>query len=114
MKSRSKQIEPLAPGSTCTSRRETAFRRREPARDWTARARSEVNDPGGGEVNGQFDSPITLPTNLTDLVDISGPLVDVDPKATKAKVLFLIVQGDGANAVTVYGEGAWTGGTSWF
>jgi hypothetical protein len=58
-------------------------------------------------MQGQFDSPITLPGNLADQVGISGPLLDVDPKAEKAKVLFLIVQGEDEDAVTVEGEGTW-------
>jgi hypothetical protein len=68
-------------------------------------------------MHGQFDSPITLPTDPTKQVDISGPLHDVDPKATKARVLFLVIQGDGDNAVTVEGEGTWLRGsedTPWF
>jgi hypothetical protein len=63
-------------------------------------------------VRGQFDSPIKLPRDPAERVRISGPLRDVDPKDTEAKVLFLIVQGEGNDAVTVQGEGSWTRGSS--
>lgn len=63
-------------------------------------------------MRGQFDSPIKLPRNPEERVRISGPLKDVDPKDTQAKVLFLIVQGENKDAVTVQGEGSWTRGSS--
>jgi hypothetical protein len=63
-------------------------------------------------MNGQFTSPINLPADPDAPIGISGPLSDVE--SDRARVLFLIVQGDGPNAVTVCGEGVWTGGPSWF
>jgi hypothetical protein len=39
-------------------------------------------------------------------------LRDVDPKATEAAVLVLVVQGDGKHALTVQGEGSWKRDTS--
>jgi hypothetical protein len=63
-------------------------------------------------VIGQFDPQLTLPTDPTEKIRVAGPLRDMDPKDTSAKVLFLIVQGEGKDALTVQGEGKWTRGSS--
>jgi hypothetical protein len=63
-------------------------------------------------MRGQFDPELTLPDDPTKRVTISGPLQEVDPKDTEAAVLFLIVQGEGRNALTVQGTGRWRRGSS--
>jgi len=61
-------------------------------------------------MHGQFDSPVELPTDPDELIRISGPLLEVGPRADRATVHFLIVQGEGEDSVIVNGEGTWTQG----
>ena len=61
-------------------------------------------------MRGQFDSPVELPNDPDELIQISGPLLDVGPRADRATVHFLIVQGEGEDSVIVSGEGTWTQG----
>ena len=61
---------------------------------------------------GRFDREVTLPS--AGDITIGGPFNPQDPKVESAKLLFLIVQDDGPNAVTVEGEGSWKkGDASW-
>jgi hypothetical protein len=59
-------------------------------------------------MHGKFDSTIPLPAagNLT----IKGPFDPGGDDITRARVLFIIVQGKGTEAVTVEGMGVWTAG----
>jgi hypothetical protein len=61
-------------------------------------------------MHGQFDSPVELPNDPDELIRISGPLLEVDPRADRATVHFLIVQGEGEDSVIVDGEGTWRKG----
>jgi hypothetical protein len=58
---------------------------------------------------GRFDRKLPLPRS--GRVTIKGPFNPQDSKVDSAKVLFLIVQGEGAEAVIVEGEGTWNRGT---
>lgn len=62
---------------------------------------------------GRFDREIPLPRQ--GRIQITGPFNPQDPGVDAAKVLFLIVQGEGKNAVIVEGEGTWArgGGGDW-
>lgn len=69
-------------------------------------------------MKGQFNSPVTLPSNPNDPVDVSGPLLDVDPGAERAWLVCVLVQGDmdekNENPVWVEGTGSWKkGDTNW-
>lgn len=73
-------------------------------------------------MKGQFNSPVTLPSDPHDKVDVSGPLLDVDPGAERAYLVCVLVQGDmdeGTDAtkpppVWVEGTGTWQkGDTDW-
>jgi hypothetical protein len=70
-------------------------------------------------VKGQFNSPVTLPSNPNDPVDVSGPLLDVDPGAERAWLVCVLVQGDmdedkNESPVWVEGTGSWQkGDTDW-
>ena len=55
---------------------------------------------------GRFDRELSLPSQGP--VTIKGPFDPQDPAVDSARVLFLIVQGDGQDAVVVDGEGTWT------
>jgi hypothetical protein len=58
---------------------------------------------------GMFHRRLQLPA--AGDIPIAGPFTpDRGEKAKKAKILFLIVQGDGPNAVTAQGEGEWKAG----
>jgi hypothetical protein len=60
-------------------------------------------------VTGMFHRQLPLPP--TGDIPVAGPFTpDRGEKAKAAKVLFLIVQGNGPNAVTVEGEGRWIAG----
>lgn len=54
---------------------------------------------------GRFDRELPLPKQ--GRVPIKGPFDPQDSAVDAAKVLFLIVQGDGKKAVIVDGEGTW-------
>ena len=54
---------------------------------------------------GRFDPRLPLPTQ--GRIPIKGPFNPQDRAVDAAKVLFLIVQGEGENAVIVNGEGTW-------
>ena len=62
---------------------------------------------------GRFDRKLPLPRQGP--IPIKGPFNPQDRAVDAAKVLFLIVQGDGEDAVIVNGEGTWhrTGGNEW-
>jgi hypothetical protein len=67
-------------------------------------------------MHGQFDSPITLPSNGSPPFRISGPLEEVDSGVDEVRIIFLIVQGQGGKVVTVQGEGTWkrsSSGNKW-
>jgi hypothetical protein len=70
-------------------------------------------------VKGQFNSPVTLPSDPHDpLVPVSGPLKDVDPGANEATIICVLVQGDledrNQKPVWVEGRGSWKkGDTDW-
>ncbi len=60
-------------------------------------------------MNGMFHR--ILPLGSAGKVAIAGKFTpDRNEKAQVAKVLFLVVQGNGPNAVTVEGEGQWVAG----
>ena len=54
---------------------------------------------------GRFDRELPLPPQ--GRVPIKGPFDPQDPAVDAARVLFLIVQGEGEDAVIVNGEGTW-------
>ena len=54
---------------------------------------------------GRFDRRLPLPKQ--GRIPIKGPFNPQDRAVDAAKVLFLIVQGDGQDAVVVEGEGTW-------
>lgn len=54
---------------------------------------------------GKFDRDLPLPPQGP--IPIKGPFNPQDRAVDAAKVLFLIVQGDGEDAVVVDGEGTW-------
>jgi hypothetical protein len=54
---------------------------------------------------GRFDRELPLPPQGP--VPIKGPFDPQDSAVDAAKVLFLIVQGDGQNTLIVNGEGTW-------
>jgi hypothetical protein len=54
---------------------------------------------------GKFDRKLPLPSS--GRVTIKGPFNPQDNKVDAAKVLFLIVQGEGEDAVICDGEGTW-------
>jgi hypothetical protein len=62
---------------------------------------------------GKFDRELPLPRQ--GRIPVKGPFNPQDRSVDSARVLFLIVQGDGANAVIVNGEGTWNraNGTEW-
>ena len=62
---------------------------------------------------GRFDRELTLPPQGP--VPIKGPFDPQDPAVDAARVLFLIVQGEGKDAVIVNGEGTWNrpSGVEW-
>jgi hypothetical protein len=62
---------------------------------------------------GRFDR--SLPLKSSGLVTIKGPFNPQDNKVDSAKVLFLIVQGEGDGAVICDGEGSWerANGNEW-
>jgi hypothetical protein len=69
-------------------------------------------------VKGQFNSPVTLPSDPHDPVAVSGPLLDVDPGAERATLVCVLVQGDlddrNQAPVWVEGTGSWEkGDTDW-
>lgn len=72
-------------------------------------------------MKGQFNSPVTLPSDPHDPVAVSGPLVDVDPGAERAYLVCVLVQGDMDRtddtkppAIWVEGTGTWQkGDTDW-
>jgi hypothetical protein len=70
-------------------------------------------------VRGQFNSPITLPSNPDQPVEVSGPLLDVDPSADRATLVCVLVQGDldgdtDESPFWVEGTGSWKkGDTDW-
>ena len=57
--------------------------------------------------HGKF-SPISL--DSTGTVTVTGPFGPDDPEVDSAKIIFLVVQGEGPNAVVVRGEGPWNRG----
>jgi hypothetical protein len=65
-------------------------------------------------VKGQFNSPVTLPSDPHDPVPVSGPLLDVDPGADSATLVCVLVQGDlddrSHSPVWVQGTGSWKKG----
>jgi hypothetical protein len=63
--------------------------------------------------SGKFDRK--LPLSDSGLVTIKGPFDPQDDKVDGARVLFLIVQGEGKDAVIVNGEGTWkrASGNDW-
>ena len=62
---------------------------------------------------GRFDRKLPLPSQ--GRIPIKGPFNPQDPKVDAARVLFLIVQGEDADAVVVNGEGKWdrASGNEW-
>jgi len=54
---------------------------------------------------GRFDRKLPLPRS--GRIPVKGPFNPQDNKVESAKVLFLIVQGEGEDAVIVDGEGTW-------
>ena len=62
---------------------------------------------------GRFDRELSLAGQGP--VTIKGPFDPQDSAVDAARVLFLIVQGDGADAIVVNGEGTWTraSGNEW-
>lgn len=62
---------------------------------------------------GRFDREMPLPRQGP--VPVKGPFKPQDRAVNAAKVLFLIVQGEGEDAVIVDGEGSWNraNGTDW-
>jgi len=54
---------------------------------------------------GRFDRKLPLPRS--GRIRVKGPFNPQDNKVESAKVLFLIVQGEGEDAVIVDGEGTW-------
>jgi hypothetical protein len=65
-------------------------------------------------VKGQFNSPITLPSDPHEPVVVTGPLKDVDSGAEEATIVFVLVQGDlddrNEKPVWVEGRGTWKSG----
>ena len=72
-------------------------------------------------MQGQFNSPITLPSDPHDPVPVSGPLLNVDPGADRAYLTCVLVQGDLDRTddtkpppIWVEGRGTWEkGDTDW-
>jgi hypothetical protein len=62
---------------------------------------------------GRFDRRLPLPSS--GRITVKGPFNPQDNKVDSAKVLFLIVQGEGDDAVIASGEGTWNraNGTEW-
>jgi hypothetical protein len=62
---------------------------------------------------GRFDRTLPLPSS--GRITVKGPFNPQDIKVDSAKVLFLIVQGEGDDAVIVSGEGRWSraNGNKW-
>jgi hypothetical protein len=62
---------------------------------------------------GKFDRELPLPRQ--GRIPIKGPFKPQDPAVDAARVLFLIVQDEGEDAVIVNGEGIWNraNGTDW-
>jgi hypothetical protein len=63
--------------------------------------------------HGRFDRRLPLPSS--GRITVKGPFNPQDSKVGSAKVLFLIVQGEGDDAVIVDGEGTWNraNGNEW-
>jgi hypothetical protein len=59
-------------------------------------------------VRGQFRSPISL-AGPTGQVSVSGPLTDIDPTATRATVVCVLVD-DGKPPAWAEGQGTWEQG----
>ena len=57
-------------------------------------------------MTGQFDDELTLPAN-GGVIEVSGPLTDIDGDIESAVIRFVIVQGQGDNTVTADGQGRW-------
>jgi hypothetical protein len=57
-------------------------------------------------MTGQFDHELTLPAN-GGVIEVRGPLTDIDGDIESAKIHFVIVQGQGDNTVTAEGLGHW-------
>lgn len=57
---------------------------------------------------GRFDRELELPSRGD--IAVKGPFDPEDAEVGTAKVLFLIVQGEGENTVVVDGEGTWRRG----
>ena len=62
---------------------------------------------------GRFDRELPLPRQ--GRVPVKGPFKPQDRAVNTARVLFMIVQGEGEEAVIVEGEGSWNraNGTDW-
>ena len=68
-------------------------------------------------MKGQFNSPVTLPSDPQDPVVVTGPLLDVDPGAERAYLVCVLVQGDmdgdsdkRQDPIWVEGTGTWQKG----
>jgi hypothetical protein len=63
--------------------------------------------------HGRFDR--RLPLSTSGRITVKGPFNPQDSKVDSAKVLFLVVQGEGDDAVIVSGEGTWNraNGNEW-
>jgi hypothetical protein len=57
-------------------------------------------------MTGQFDDELTLPAN-GGVIQVKGPLIDVDGDIESAVIHFVIVQGQGNDTVTAVGQGNW-------
>jgi hypothetical protein len=57
---------------------------------------------------GRFDRKIELPSQ--GKITVEGPFNPQDRSVTSGRVLFMIVQGEGQDAVMVEGEGGWEKG----
>jgi hypothetical protein len=58
--------------------------------------------------HGKFSSPVALPS--AGRVTVTGPFDPDDPEVNFARVLFLVIQGNGPNTVVVPGQGWWSRG----
>ena len=57
-------------------------------------------------MQGQFNSPVVLPSNPSDLVPVSGPLLNVPAGAQQATIVCVLVQ-EGTTPIWVEGRGTW-------
>lgn len=55
---------------------------------------------------GQFNSPVSLPSDPNAPVPVSGPLSNVDPSIEEATIVCVLVQ-EGPNPLWVEGRGTW-------